>query len=155
MIEFKNVYREDGSPDPSAVSLLYSLLAERPDYANISHARMPSYSEHWAFVAGEPYRVWWIISAGGSDVGAIYATRANEIGIAVKREFQRAGIARLAILELMRKLEPVSPDRSLVPARFVAHVAPENTPSIYLFEGLGGRKIQVTYELPQPEEKTT
>ncbi|MEK9736784.1 MAG: hypothetical protein VW239_05635, partial [Candidatus Nanopelagicales bacterium] len=51
---------------------------------------------------------------------------------------QRKGHARAAVFELMR----------MHPGKFLANVNPANAASCNLWESLGGKLIQVTYELP-------
>ena len=46
---------------PDAPRFLYELLAERDPIANISHKKMPSWQEHWKFIASEPYKFWGIV----------------------------------------------------------------------------------------------
>lgn len=155
MIELKDVH---SYYDVGAKSLLYRLLSERPANANISHARMPSWEEHVRFVDSKPYRAWFVINIdlppGGFDlrfgwcaVGAIYATNRNEIGVAILKEFHRRGFARMAITKLLAELAPLEGVLSSRPGRFVANVAPTNQASRSLFESVGGKLLQVTYEL--------
>lgn len=154
MIVFKDVYRETGEPYDDALSLLYSILAERPPEANISHRRMPSYTEHFKFVSSRPYRIWMLIEFEGVNVGAIYASWRNEIGIAVKRDRSGRGIATAALRKFLSEFDPLDASDAVRPTGFVANVAPGNAASLHLFEKIGGRRIQVTFELPQREEKT-
>lgn len=127
--------------------VLYDLLAERTPGQSISHKAMPTYREHQAFVASNPYQFWYLISGqtrtdfwGGKlneMLGAIYLTRQREIGLSIFRAHQRKGYGRAAVLELMR----------MHPGRFLANVNPANEASRKLWESLGGRLLQVTYEL--------
>ena len=58
---------------------LYNLLKERKPRANISHKRMPSYSQHIKFVNSHPYTKWYIIFQKNKKIGSIYLTEMNEI----------------------------------------------------------------------------
>jgi RimJ/RimL family protein N-acetyltransferase len=129
------------------VVLLWQLLLERPAAANISHQKMPTWEEHTAFVASKPYRVWYAIEKSVPPIlepilekvarGAIYLTKQNEIGIAIRKVFQRQGYAREAIQILMKHHGP---------GPYKANIAPRNAASIALFTGLGARHIQNTYQ---------
>lgn len=144
-ITFSDVYGMNGEPHVGAVSLLYQLLAERPENANISHAKMPSLDEHHAFVRSRPYRLWYEIKYGAEQVGAIYATHHNEIGIAILLDQQRQGYATDAIREFVKTVEPLPVGRGA----WLANVAPKNWRSKILFEKLGSRIVQLTYEIPR------
>ncbi len=138
-MHLQNVTRDD-------YQFLYDLLKERPDYANISHRKMPTYEEHIKFCNSEPYAFWMIIWSEYpeesikrittiSQAGSLYLTKDNEIGIFIKSEFQGMGLAKRAI----RAMLTVNGKTKL------ANIAPDNTASIKLFESLGFKLIQHTY----------
>lgn len=158
MIELKDVYSYYGT---AASGVLWNLLAERPAKANISHRRMPSLQEHQAFIDAKPYRVWFLINAdlapigfgqifGWHSVGAIYATRRNEIGIAILRRFHRRGLARQAITRFVKDVPPLPEISSERVGHYIANISPENEGSHALFEGLGCTLAQLTYRFPEP-----
>lgn len=122
---------------PEAALYLYALLVERPSEANISHRRLPTPAEHLAFVQSRPYFAWYIVHEGPTVIGAVYLSKAREIGIFVLREHQGRGWAPKAIAALRKRH----------PGKCLANVSPENGRSKALFEALGGRLIQQTYEL--------
>lgn len=131
--------------EPGAAQVLYDLLGERNPVANISHRAMPSWDEHLAFIAGRPYQDWYLITVDGTYVGAIYLTKpggksraGDEIGVAILKAHRGKGYARAAI-ELLMQIHGAR--------RYLANIAPGNEASIHLFEGLGFRHIQNTYEL--------
>lgn len=132
MIRLVSVYEADNAP-----LYLYALLVERPVEANISHRKMPTAAEHLAFFASRPYLVWHLVQEGKTVLGSVYLTKQREIGVFIFREHQNQGWAKKAIAEL----------RKLHPGRCLANVAPGNEVSKRLFEGLGARHIQNTYEL--------
>lgn len=119
--------------------LLFHLLQERPGYANISHKVIPEWIEHCAFVESVPYPHWYIIeglSIGGTkDVGSIYLTNKDEIGIAILKKFWRQGYAKSAIKELIR-MQPRK--------RYYANIAPKNVFSQKMFRNMGFEVIQQT-----------
>lgn len=117
------------------ISFLFSLLKERDKIANISHRRMPTMSEHEFFVKSMPYSKWWIIYKDGSMCGTVYITKGNEIGIQIKLEFQRQGIA----LDVLKRVI------DNYPGELLANIAPKNTASQELFRKLGFVHIQNTY----------
>lgn len=120
----------------TALAILWDLLAERPDYANISHREMPNWTAHEHFVNHHPYRTWRLIEVENIPVGAIYLTTQNEIGIGILSAHQRKGYATAAIMMLMTEYGP---------KKFAANINPANTASIRMFERLGFRHVQNTY----------
>ena len=129
------------TPDDS--KLLYHLLKERPKQANISHdGNLPIFEEHEVFVKSNPYDHWYIINGfdlgADRDVGAIYITDRNEIGIAVLKRFHRKGFASAAIRELMQ----------LVPRdNYLANIAPSNMESQRMFKRMKFKCVQYTLKL--------
>lgn len=120
--------------DESAL-ILWDLLKERKPEQAISHKRMPTLRQHLNFVESRPYQAWLIIwkrkdAVTDVPVGAIYLTKANEIGVAVFNEHQKQGIAPTAIKMLMAM--PIGEQ-----CRYLANINPKNEPSIRMFERLG------------------
>ena len=123
--------------------ILFALLQERPEYANISHRKMPTMAEHLAFFESRPYEAWYFIGLeGGEIVGAIYLSKSDEIGIGVFEKHQGNGYGPAAIRALMA-LHPRP--------RYLANVAPRNERSAAMFYSLGFREIQRTFEV-RPED---
>lgn len=153
MIRLLDVYGSSGEPSEDAVALLYQLLAERPSIANISHdGKLPNLDRHRNFVRSRPYRSWMVVAdVAFRPMGSVYATQANEIGVAILKEHHRCGFAERAIRALMKQLEPLPAISGVRRGAYVAHVAPGNYQSKALFEKLGGRVVQLTYELPRGE----
>ena len=117
---------------------LFNLLKQRDPKANISHKKLPSYSEHVSFVLSRPYSKWYIIEYWLKKAGSIYLSKNDEIGIFVKKTFQRKGIAKNALQELMKK----NPRK-----RFLANVSPKNKNSMAFFKNNSFKLIQYTFEL--------
>ncbi len=122
---------------PDRHKLLYQLLDERDETINISHRQMPSFGDHVRFVEGRPYADWNFICVGDELVGAIYLSRADEIGIFMFGKFRGMGYGRRAIIALMDKHGR---------RRYLANVNPRNDPSRALFVSLGFTVCQHTYE---------
>lgn len=146
MIKLVNVYT-DGKAQESVVEMLYELLLERPQEANISHSKMPTYAEHEAFVATIPYEHWYAIIAHQTTVGAVSATRQNELGIGILKAHQRQGYAASALTQFMLDHKPLPAVPSLRRGTWLANVAPGNPASHALFRALGGKIIQTTYQI--------
>ncbi len=139
-----SVYRER-----SAIMVLYELLKQRTPEQSISHRKMPTMDEHAAFVRSQPYLAWYLIEDNGAVlsvtegyeahvyVGSVYLTKQREIGIFIFKAHHGKGYAKQAIAMLREKW----------PGRILANVNPANEPSKRLFERMGGRVIQQTYEL--------
>jgi RimJ/RimL family protein N-acetyltransferase len=132
-VKLVDAYTEHG-----AMPLLYDLLAERPAEANISHRKMPALVEHARFFASRPYTEWYLIEVDGEYVGAIYLTVDDEIGVSIFKSYWGRGYAPAAI-SLLMKAHPRE--------RYLANVAPGNARSARMFQCLGFKALQHTYEL--------
>lgn len=117
---------------------LFNLLKERDPKANISHKKMPTYSEHIKFVKSRPYSKWYIIVNGKMKIGSIYLSKNDEIGIFLKKSLNGKGFGNKAIKLLMEK-NPRT--------RYLANVNPKNLFSAKFFKNNGFKLIQHTYEL--------
>jgi len=117
---------------------LYNLLKERDSRANISHKKMPNFKQHEKFILSKPYSKWYIIQNFEEDVGSIYLTKDNEIGIFLIKKMHGKGIGHIALRLLIEK-NPRS--------RYLANVNPKNKKSIQFFKNNGFKLIQHTYEL--------
>jgi RimJ/RimL family protein N-acetyltransferase len=122
---------------------LYQLLSERDPIANISHKKIPTYSEHVQFVKSKPYTKWYIIYFKGKKSGSIYLSKQDEIGIFIKKEIQDKGIGTAAMISLIEK-NPRS--------RFLANVSPKNKKSAKFFKKNGFSLIQYTYVLERKKQ---
>lgn len=99
---------------------------------------MPTYTEHVKFILSKPYSKWYVVMYGSKKIGSIYLTKMNEIGIFIKKDFQKSGIGQTTLDLLMKK----NPRK-----RFLANVNPKNKKSISFFKRNGFKLIQYTYEL--------
>lgn len=136
-----NVYAQ-----PGATEWLYELLRERSveddPNINISHRGLPSWSDHFAFVASKPYRAWYLIDVDGTFVGYVSLTNLNEIGIILARAHRGKGYGATAVKDLMARLHPLPEVRG---GHFIANINPNNERSIRLFSALGFKPLQVTF----------
>ena len=116
---------------------LFELLLQRSSKENISHKKMPTYTEHVKFIMSHPYSKWYIIIHKNKKVGTIYLTKQNEIGIFIKNKMQDKQIGQRTLELLMEK----NPRK-----RYLANVSPKNKKSIRFFTHNGFKLIQYTYE---------
>lgn len=116
---------------------LYTLLKERDPHTNISHKKMPTYTEHVKFVTSKPYSKWYIILYENKRVGSIYLSKQNEIGLFLKKKEQGKGIGMRSFLLLTQK-NPRS--------RYLANINPKNKKSMKFFQKNGFTLIQYTFE---------
>jgi hypothetical protein len=130
-IKFKVVTKLD-------YEFLYELLKERKLINNISHKKMPTFSQHVKFVKTKPYEKWYIIIKNKKKCGAIYLTKLNEIGLQLKKEEFNKKI-ETDILKLIMKKNPR--------ARYLANVNPKNKKRIDFLKKNGFKLIQYTYEM--------
>ena len=117
---------------------LYELLKNKDPNANISHKKMPSYDEHVEFVMSKPYTNWYVIEYDKKNVGAIYLSKQDEIGISVKRDYKYDQIAKPA-LKLLIKLNPRK--------RYLANVSPKDVRSQEFFLKNGFNGFEYVYEI--------
>jgi len=124
---------------PWAAQVLYELLKVRAPEENISHRVMPSYEEHINFFESNPYDAWYLIEKEFCTeyFGAIYINR-GEIGIHLFPQHRNKGYEIIAIRMLFAKcaLE-----------RYFINVAVDNRALADAAKYLGGKMIQVTYEI--------
>lgn len=116
---------------------LFNLLKERDFRANISHKKMPTYSEHVKFVKSRPYSKWYIIEKSKTKIGSIYLSKNDEIGIFLKKTFHGNGFADLALNLVIEK----NPRK-----RYLANINPKNLLSTKFFKKNGFKLIQYTFE---------
>ena len=121
----------------SDVKFLFDLLKERDPRVNISHRKMPTYSQHTKFIKSKPYSKWYIILKSKQKIGSIYLSKNDEIGIFLSKKFQGKNVGNSALNELMKK----NPRK-----RFLANVNPKNKKSISFFKNNNFKLIQYTFE---------
>ena len=109
-INLKQVAKED-------TQFLYELLKNKNPNSNISHKKMPSYDEHVKFVMSKPYTNWYVIVYDKKNVGAIYLSKQDEIGISIKNDYMNEDIAKTAF-KLLMELNPRK--------RYLANVSPKD-----------------------------
>ena len=93
-IELKPVNEQD-------IDFLYELLKEREAKVNISHKKLPSFSEHEQFVKNSPYSFWEIIWLNNERIGNIYLTNRDELGIFISKDSQSQGAGSIVLQKFM------------------------------------------------------
>ena len=124
--------------DKLDIRFLYNQLKERDSKINISHKKMPKYTEHSKFVLSKPYSKWYIIIHKNKKIGNTYLTKTNEIGIFILKSIKIKGVGKIVLEEII-KMNPRS--------RYLANVSPKNDKSSIFFKKNGFKLIQYTYEL--------
>ena len=117
---------------------LHNLLAQRNSKINISHKKMPTWEEHVRFVKSKPYSKWYIIYNKDEKIGSIYLSKQSEIGIHLLKKYEKESIHLESIKKLMLLNSKI---------KFRANISPKNKNYIMLFEKLGFKMVQHTYEL--------
>lgn len=129
-----------------AVRHLYALLSERTPEQSISHRKMPTLTEHRAFVESHPYQYWALVEVDGQVVGSVYLTRQNEIGVAIYKAHRGKGFGPDAVRNLMEYMGP---------REYLANVNPLNEASARMFKKLGFNICQHTYRLDHADRRQT
>jgi len=114
----------------------YELLKERENNINISHKKMPSREKSDKFNASKPYAYDFVVLINNKRAGRVYITRANEIGISIKKEYQNKRYDRKIIALLFDRVRL---------KKYYANIAPLNIRSQKFFKRLGFRLIQYVY----------
>lgn len=144
MLTLRSVYK-----DRTGTKILYELLRERSEeddpHVNISHRALPPYDEHRRFVRAHPYRVWYFVKENGLVAGYVYASKQNEIGIVLSKDYRGRGIGRWAVSALMAKYKPLPTKPGARSGRWLANINPLNARSIAMFSALGFKLLQQTY----------
>ena len=121
----------------SDIRFLYKLLRNRNPKTNISHQKMPSFSEHIKFVKLKPYSKWYIIFHHQKKIGSIYLSKQNEIGMFLSKGIISHKIKKTAMEQLMKK----NPRN-----RFIANCSPNNKDCIRFFMKNSFKLVQYSYE---------
>jgi len=99
---------------------------------------MPTWEEHVRFVKSKPYSKWYIIYNKDEKIGSIYLSKQSEIGIHLLKKYEKESIHLESIKKLMLLNSKI---------KFRANISPKNKNYIMLFEKLGFKMVQHTYEL--------
>ena len=117
---------------------LYELLKNKDSNANISHKKMPSYDEHVEFVMSKPYTNWYIIEYDKKNVGTIYLSKQDEIGISINNDYEYDQIVKPA-LKLLMKLNQRK--------RYLANTNPKDVRAQEFLLKNGFTSLEYVYEM--------
>ena len=120
------------------LKFLYELLMQRNSEENISHRKMPSYSQHVKFVNSKPYAFWYIIIENKEKIGSIYLTKLNEIGISFIKEKKGKKLEGKILNLIMNRHQR---------KRFIVNISPKNKKLELQIKKNGFKIIQKTYEI--------
>ena len=117
---------------------LYELLKNKDPNANISHKKMPSYDEHVEFVMSKPYTNWYIIEYDKKNIGSIYLSKQDEIGISINNDYEYDQIVKSA-LKLLMKLNQRK--------RYLANTSPKDVSAQEFLLKNGFTGLEYVYEM--------
>jgi len=117
---------------------LYELLKNKDSNANISHKKMPSYDEHVEFVMSKPYTNWYIIEYDKKNVGTIYLSKQDEIGISINNDYEYDQIVK-PTLKLLMKLNQRK--------RYLANTNPKDVRAQEFLLKNGFTSLEYVYEM--------
>ena len=117
---------------------LHDLLKARDSLVNISHKKVPSYSEHVNFILSNPYTIWYIIEYEGKKIGSVYLSKQDEIGISLVDNLLYNKIGK-SVIKLLIKNNPRK--------RYLANVSPQNKKLQDFFVNNGFTGLEYTYEM--------
>ena len=130
-VELKQVTKNDAL-------FLYELLKNKDPNANISHKKMPSYDEHVEFVMSKPYTNWYIIEYDKKNIGSIYLSKQDEIGISINNDYEYDQIVKPA-LKLLMKLNQRK--------RYLANTSPKDVSAQEFLLKNGFTGLEYVYEM--------
>lgn len=146
MLTLRSVYK-----NPHGAEILYELLRERSEeddpLVNISHRALPPWHKHLRFFRSHPYRAWYFVKEDGLIAGYVYASRQNEIGIVLSKDYRGRGIGRWAVSTVTTRHKPLPAKPGIRSGRWLANINPKNERSVAMFSRLGFNQLQVTYAL--------
>lgn len=136
MIRFEKVI-----PSHQQIEQLYSLLLRRK--YSISHAKVPAFSEHQAFVSNNPYLEWYLVYKSSLLVGSVYVQSDNSIGI----NFLEPNIDDLTkVIDFIKaQHQPLPPVKSVRRQGFYINVASENVDLLEICREICGQEIQRSF----------
>ncbi|MDA9011031.1 GNAT family N-acetyltransferase [Gammaproteobacteria bacterium] len=129
---------------PNDADDLYELLKAREH--PISHANMPSVSEHKEFIENNPYLHWIKVSYLNKSIGTIYIFKNNSVGINIIKKFN-SPLYISQVLNFIGKFKPNQEKKSLIPEYFYINTSSDNLKLIEIYNALSLREIQVSHKL--------
>lgn len=132
--------------DPNSdTQFLWDLFQQKPTHKKISSVQELSFDAHTAFVKNHPYEAWMIIELQSQDLGSVFLTKFNEVGISLlPAENHRFLEVLKAIVEEFRPLPQIPSFRN---GSFVINSSVNDVKQITAVEQIGAKPIQVTHSL--------
>jgi RimJ/RimL family protein N-acetyltransferase len=125
---------------PNQVVKLYELLQQREH--NVSHCKVPTFSDHSRFVKSKPYRGWFLVYNASHCIGSVYIKNDNSIALNLKQsnvDFVAQCINHITLNFALNK--PVS---SYVTDYFTVNVAINNKMLVESLAKVGWLPVQKT-----------
>ena len=119
---------------------LYDLLSERKQFENISHKKLPSYTNHVKFIKSKPYSKWLFIEYGDKIIGSVYLSKNNEIAIWIKKSIKdyKMGVHNKVLQEIATKFSR---------KKYFTNLNARNKKLINFYKKNGFKLIYFTFEL--------
>ena len=119
---------------------LYNLLAERKSHENISHKKLPSYTNHVKFIKSKPYSKWLLIEYRDKIIGSVYLSKNNEIAIWIKKSIKdyKMGVYKKVLQEIVTKFSR---------KKYFTNLNARNKKLINFYKKNGFKLIYFTFEL--------
>ena len=122
----------------------YHLLGLRTK--SISHQSMPSFQEHQEFVQKHPYRYWCFIKFLKENIGTLYLSNVNSVGINLIDKYK--DMTEEVLLRLRETFKPLPPIKSVRSSTFIINVPLDDHQLADTIKRLGGNEIQKTFTFP-------
>ena len=125
---------------PNQVVKLYELLQQRQH--NISHCKLPTFSDHSSFVKSKPYRGWFLVYNAAVCIGSVYIKDDNSI--ALNLEQSNVDTVAQCINHITKNFSLNEPVHSFVTDYFTMNVAINNKMLIESLAKVGWLPVQKT-----------
>ena len=134
-LHFKRIREEDSEA-------LFELLKRRAH--SISHSKLPSRDEHYAFVKRHPYQFWMMILEDDCPIGTFYLQKDNSIGLNILEPSQH--LVSEVLRYIKQNFKPFKEIKSKVPPYFYVNVPYENEKLNELLLDSEAMPIQISYK---------
>ena len=121
----------------------YHLLELRTK--NISHTSMPTFQEHKTFVLNHPYRYWCFVKINKKNIGTLYLSNLNTIGINILDEHKEK--IEETLIKVKETFKPLPAIKSVRGSYFVVNVATDDHQLAETLRRFGGQENQKTFVL--------
>ena len=129
--------------DENDSEMLFELIKRRVH--SISHNKLPTKDEHFAFVKAHHYRYWAMILEDGYPIGTFYLQEDNSIGLNIL-EYSQHLVSEI-LRYIREKFKPLTEIKSKVPPYFYINVPYENEKLSELLLQSEAMPIQISYKL--------